>query len=305
MQPVSKKDLLIIGSGYSGLNTYYEMNKGQFKVKIISSSDEFRFYSSTLRGLFFTGRSDRFKLPKFVGVEKVLEVDLSRRVVKTERRMYEPDIIVVASGCARPGLDQFLTDLAKSQRISIGAEYLYDEYIVLQAALYLKAMGKDVSYCGTPLGWLGKRIEDVVRESIEEAGVRMCETAEHILPAPKPSEPFERFLRVDDNLLVKGTDSSYAVGDAADLGPKLGELAMKMGLHVARQINEGTSSTFKPSFVNIIDTGRGKGMHLRSNILWGGVHEKIKMSYVRLLFKRFIEFYYPKRRGKMGFLKYL
>ncbi|MDG6939758.1 MAG: NAD(P)/FAD-dependent oxidoreductase [Nitrososphaerota archaeon] len=291
--------VLIVGAGYAGINAYHRLGR-RHEVKILSAGPDFVFHTAKMRDAFFGGVPSSFRLPDFVARERVREVDVGARVVLTDAGRHEPDVLVLAQGCRRDGVDRLFDEALRRESVSLAAAYRYDDYLALQAAFYLRALGKKVAYRGEHMRWLGDDVGDAVSRMAEEAGIVGCEAAEFELPPPLPAEPFDSFLKVDDHLKVK--DCVYAAGDIADMGPKLGEMAMRMGMYVASQMDGTSSGPFRPRFVYILDNGAGRAAHVRSDVPWGGGRSSVRVSRMRSLMKRFIERYYMIRKGKMGFL---
>jgi NADH dehydrogenase FAD-containing subunit len=295
-------NILIVGSGYAGLNVYYSINKNKFNVKIISDSNKFKFYTLYFKKLINPKLNYIIYLSSFINVEKLLDVDMRGPWIKTDKNEYSPDVLVIATGCERKGLDYFLNNIVKEENIKIGSEYIFDEYLVLQLVFYLKALGKKVSYCGSPLSWLGKEVEQGIQKILTNLKVPLCEKPDFLFPQCEPTIDIG-FLKTDEYLRV--AKNCFAIGDIIYNWPKVGELAMREGIYVAKLIQGKINKPFSPLFVNIIDTGKGKGIHIRSNKLWGGDYVSIKYSAFRSLMKRFLEKYYVIRKGKMGFLEKL
>ncbi|MEM3267379.1 MAG: hypothetical protein QXR69_01665 [Conexivisphaerales archaeon] len=298
----SKNNMLILGAGYAGLNVYYRIRR-RVGVRIIASSDMFVFETARLRSVILNKQNYYVQLPSYIIKETVTDLDIDSRQVITNHGRYEADIIVIALGSIRSGLDKILYTATKSDRPSIASESRYDEYIALQMALYLNSKKKQVSYAGGFMDWLGEEVSKTVRSVVEESGIKIVDKADYIIPAPQPPAPLDSFIKVDENLMIK--DGVYAAGDIVDMGPKLGEMSMKMGIHVANSINVGRPLRFEPMFTYIMDTSSGKGIHIKSNLPWRGSYQSVKVSALRLLFKRFIERYYIYRKGNMGFLALL
>jgi NADH dehydrogenase FAD-containing subunit len=293
-------NVIIVGAGYAGLNAYYELKRRGINAEILSSSDEFEIKNAWLRSKILRKKvTTSFILPKFVNRCKVKDIDISSRTVYTDDGRLDADKLIIAMGAQRKNLDGFVESLLTAERINLAPASKYDEYIAIQIALYLNAIGKSVSYSGGYLDWLGERIGRRVRMLIESEGIKQAEKAEQVLPPPEPPYPLASYLKVDEFLSV--ADGVYAAGDVADIGPKLGELAMRMGIYAASRMT-GNTKPFRPVFINIIDTGRGKGMHIRSDLPWKGNIQSVKISRLRYIMKRFLERYYVYRKGKMGFL---
>jgi hypothetical protein len=320
--------VLILGAGYAGLNAYYELQNNtrrdkRISVKIISSADKFALNTFMLRHIITSTGRYTFDLPRFVKKAEVRELDMTSRVVVTNEGKEEPDAIIVALGCRREGLQDMVSKSMELSRVKVGVEDPYDEYIALQLAFYLKAAGKDVEYSAGYMRWLGADVERIILSFCEEAGIKIGEQkparmkgleeetrglgdalegdgGSITIPRAKPPPPLDSFIRVDERLRVR--DSVYAAGDVVSLGPKLGELAMRMGVYAAKDLLGRVDSPFRPVFINILENGRGVGAHIRSDLPWGGCRQSVKVSRIRSFMKRFLERYYIYRKGKMGFL---
>ncbi|BCU71290.1 pyridine nucleotide-disulfide oxidoreductase [Stygiolobus caldivivus] len=289
---------LIVGAGYAGLNAYYSLNKN---AQILSDKDYFLFYTAYLRAMLNLSRGKYTANLNFVTLGKVIEYDLDQKWVKTkEGKEFNPDNLVLAVGCDRSGQLSFIDKILSKEKISISVETSQEDYLAVQLAFYLRNRGKNVSYCGNALQDLGERVSNAIMESMQEKGIRIEEKCEDIIPECRPPYPFD-FFDVDPFLRYKGV---YVIGDLIKGYPKVGELAMRTGIYVAKYIKKETVDPFTPIFINIIDTG-DYALHIRSNKLWGGNIEVVKRSKVRSLMKRFIERYYIFRKGKMGLLYYL
>ncbi|BBD72291.1 hypothetical protein HS1genome_0680 [Sulfodiicoccus acidiphilus] len=289
-------NVLVLGAGYAGVNAYYALRG---KATLITDSSTFKFYTAYLRNLL---RVTPYisKLPKGAVIERINDLDLKGKWIIVGGRKVQADKMVIALGCRRPRLDQLLRELRSSNRPSLGVEYNYDEYIAIQALLYLRQRGLEVKYCGSPLSWLGEEVSKVVDDSLSEVGVRVGESCEFQLTAPEPHELIGRFLSPGPSLEVE--PGVYVAGDLLE-GPKLGELAMRMGT-VAGLNASGRAKVLKPIFINILDFGKF-GLHIRSDVPWGGTYVSVKKSPIRRLMKRFIEKYYLWRKGRMGILSFL
>jgi hypothetical protein len=287
---------IIIGSGYSGLNAYYEIKRD---VKIVSLSNSFLFYTAYIRNLF--DKKTRYLTElSFVSVDKIKDYDLKGKWVKGEKGEYIADNLIIAAGCDRNEQINFINKLFSKEEISLGSENELDDYLVIQLSFYFRKMGKKVKYGGNYLRYLGSNVEHVIREEMEKKGIKNTEKAEDILPFCKPSEPFQ-FFKVNEKLMFQ---NSFIIGDLISGFPKLGELAMRTGIYVGKMVKGIERKCFKPIFINIIDTG-DSAIHIRSDKLWGGKIEIVKVSRIRQFMKRFIENYYILRKGKMGILYYL
>ena len=287
---------IIIGSGYSGLNAYYEIKRD---VKIISLSDSFQFYTAYIRNLFDKKTRYATKL-NFVTVDKIKDYDLKGKWVKGEKEEYLADNLIIAAGCDRSEQINFINKLFSKEEISLGSENELDDYLVIQLSFYFRELGKKVRYYGNYLSYLGSNVENTIKEEMERKGIKNAERAEDVLPFCKPSEPFQ-FFKVNEKLMFQ---NSFIIGDLISGFPKLGELAMRTGIYVGKVMKGVEKSSFKPIFINIIDTG-DRAIHIKSDKLWNGKIEIVKVSKIRQFMKRFIEKYYIFRKGKMGILYYL
>jgi|BEDMetMinimDraft_2_1075160.scaffolds.fasta_scaffold06041_2 hypothetical protein len=284
--------VLILGAGYAGLNAFYSIPKGT----LIADSPYFTFYTAYLRNLL-KPTPYQAPLPKGTIMGEIKDFDMKGRWVKLDGMKLEGDSMILALGCRRPKITQVLQELRNSSHPSLRAQYIYDEYIALQAVLYLRSRGLSAKYCGSPLSWLGKRVEEAVSNSLQEIGVKVSESCEKELPAPEPHELVGSFMRPKADLSVDR--DTYVAGDLIE-GPKLGELAMRTGA-IAGANALGKGLALRPIFINILDFGKF-GVHVRSNVPWGGSYQSVKKSPLRTLMKRFIERYYIWRIGKMGLL---
>ncbi|MEM3949341.1 MAG: pyridine nucleotide-disulfide oxidoreductase, partial [Saccharolobus sp.] len=175
-----------------------------------------------------------------------------------------------------------------------------DEYLGIQLAFYLRKLNKEVSYYGPVLKWLGEKVSTKVLELLEKNRIRLSEKSDDIIPACEPNEVIGDFLPINDKLEYK--NDVFVIGDMIKNYPKLGELAMREGIYVGKLISKKINESFKPIFINIIDTGKGGAIHIRSNFPWNGNFESVRVSKLRAIMKRFIERYYIIRKGKMGIL---
>lgn len=284
---------LIVGAGYAGLNAYHLL-----KSTIISDRNEFIFYTAYLRNIISNTKYSK-KL-KFVKVEKIVDFDLKSKWIKTKTNEYMADNLVLATGCDKTKIISFINNIIKKDKVSLASEDKFYDYLTIQLAFYLKKLGKEVSYSGSYLDYLGSNISLTIRSFMEKYRIKDKEKAEDILPVCEPSYPFQ-FYKVNEYLEFQ---NSFVIGDLIKDFPKLGELAMRTGIYVANRIKGKEKGAFKPIFITIIDTGR-EGIHIRSNKLWGGNIEEVKVSKLRQIMKRFIEKYYLLSNGKMGLLYYL
>lgn len=289
--------IFILGSGYAGLNAYYNIKGGAGKV-ILSRESKFIFYTAYLRNLI---KNTKYEVSlNFVQKEEIKDVDISNLEIKTNKGEYKADKIIIALGCERPNLARIMEKIRNDKEICITAEDEYDDYLALQIALYSKIAGKNVKYHGKFLSYLGNKVANVVSE-VTQKYIKTCEEPNLIIEKCVPPE-FTGLLSVNSYLEVK--KNVYAIGDIIKGWPKLGELAMREGIYVGKRISGKLEGGFEPIYIHIVATGR-EGIHIRSKVPWGINYQEVKVSKIRSLMKRFIEKYYIWRKGNMGFLYYL
>jgi NADH dehydrogenase FAD-containing subunit len=292
--------IFILGSGYAGLNAYYNIKGGAEKI-LLSHENKFVFYTAYLRNLI---KNTKYEVSlNFVRKEDVKDVDISNLEIKTDKGEYKADKIIIALGCKRPNLEYIMERINNKnvkEEMCITAEDEYDDYLALQITLYSKIAGKNVRYHGNFLSYLGNKVANVVSE-LTQKYIKTCEEPNLIIEKCVPPE-FTGLLSVNSYLEVK--KSVYAIGDIIKGWPKLGELAMREGIYIGKKISGKLEGEFEPIYIHIVDTGR-EGIHIRSKVPWGINYQEVKVSKIRSLMKRFIEKYYIWRKGNMGFLYYL
>ncbi|BBG24592.1 pyridine nucleotide-disulfide oxidoreductase [Sulfuracidifex tepidarius] len=287
----------ILGGGYSGLNAFYNLN-ANINKKLISNSNKFTFYTAYLQHII--NGANYISNINFVNINEVKEIDIERKEVKfSDGTTDNPDAMIIALGCNKGKIIKSIDTLFKKDNLSIQPESWRDEIVAIQLAFYLKRLGKNVSYSGDLLNWAGKNISSVVKEEMEKAQIKIVENADDVIPECQPLEEVGEF-DYKTNFEIK--KDIYAVGDLIRKWPRTGELAMRSGVFIGKHLSGKTKDNFKPILINIIDTGRGKAIHFRSDIPWGGNFESVKTSRVRALMKRFIEKHYVSSKGNMGFL---
>ncbi|AOL16214.1 pyridine nucleotide-disulfide oxidoreductase [Sulfolobus sp. A20] len=295
--------VIIVGSGYAGLNAFYE-TKGNMDKLLISDSDHFIYYTLFLKNMLFNKNINYKTRVKINLLDRVKEIDTERIAVKTNNNEeYQGDYLVLALGCNRSEQISFIQKITHEQRIILGVEDPFDEYLAIQLAFYLKKLDKEIYYSGSYLSWLGDNVSSNLENLMEKYGIKSKEKAEHILPTCKPNQVLGEFLQVKSNLEYKSR--VFAIGDMIKGYPKLGELAMRQGIYVGKYLSGKIRNSFNPIFINIIDTGMGEAIHIRSNKPWNGSLVSVKLSRLRAFMKGFLEKYYILRKGKMGFLYYI
>jgi hypothetical protein len=187
----------------------------------------------------------------------------------------------------------------RSDLVSIEVVDEDDEFTALQVAGFLARKGKRVKYHGPLLRKWDSRLAEVLAETLSEGGIELAEKGEIQFPECMPSEPFDFLVTYED---LRVSDSVFAAGDIIKGFPKLGELAMRTGKHVARAIG-GQKSSFKPIIINVIKLTKGKAIYIKTDTPWGGKELVIKLSRFRYLTKEFLERYYVIMNAKMGLLE--
>lgn len=287
----------ILGGGYSGLNAFYNLND-KFDKKIVSNSNKFTFYTAYLKHLI--NGAEYVSNVDFVKVNEVKEIDIERKEVKfRDGKSDNPDVMIIALGCNKSKVIESIDSLFKKNNLTIQPESWRDEIVAIQLAFYLRMLGKNVSYSGDLLKWAGRNISSIVKKEIEKAKIRIVEKGNDVIPECEPLEEIGEF-EYKTNFEIK--KDVYAIGDIIKGWPRTGELAMRSGVFVGKYLSGKTRDNFRPILINIIDTGRGKAIHFRSDIPWGGNFESVKESRIRALMKRFIERHYVSSKGNMGFL---
>ena len=229
------------------------------------------------------------------------DVDFSHLTVKVEEKEYSPDVLVISAGCNRERQLEFVKTVIRHERVSLETSSEEDEINALHVAAYLASQGKEVSYSGPLLKFLGERISSALAEALSANGIKLTEKGDFQFPECSPSHPFE-FYRTNDRLSLN--DRIYVTGDLLKGLPKLGELAMRTGTYVARAIS-GFNEPFRPVFINVIKLPKRKAIYIKTDKPWGGTTEVFKISTFRYLTKVFLERYYLISNGKMGFLEKL
>ncbi|BCU66636.1 hypothetical protein HS7_00730 [Sulfolobales archaeon HS-7] len=275
----------IIGAGYAGLNAYYSL-KGR-SVEIISEGENFTFYTNSYL-------QDKIARVDFVRVSKVTEVDLKDGSFKAKQEE-KPDVLIVAVGCNHTEQLKVIRDYI-SKGGCISSETKYDEYMAIQSALYLSKRSRAAKYHGEFMKWLGRGVDQKLSNFLERNGVDTCESPSHVIPQCNPNL-FDEFIPVNSYLMHGRT---FVIGDIADYGPKLGELSMRMGIHVGREISHGLSR-FIPIYIHMFQ-GKKRGLRIVSDVPWGGRKVIVRESVLYNFMKSFINVYYPLRKGRMGFL---
>jgi NADH dehydrogenase FAD-containing subunit len=282
--------IIILGSGYSGANAYYELKNKQ-NVLLIDSKKKAAYH----------GKSGdiSMKIPVSIN-ETVKKVDFEKPGVLTDKHEYFPDKLIIATGCDRGNQIKFMNNKNLYRNKTIGSASEYDDYILLQYILRLNKEGIRVGYSGNFLSFLGAGVESGVREFLRRSGILFNPEPDFIFPACKPNL-FDKFISVDKNLMVN--ENVYAVGDAINWPIKLGELSMRQGVFAGERIN-GKSGNFKPVFITILDNLRGLGIRIKSTDPWVPDNGSAHIGRQYSIMSRFLMRYYVFGKGRMGILKY-
>jgi len=285
-----KCSVLIIGSGYGGINSYYSI-RDKSNVRIIDSRTNTIYHAKS--------RDINIRTPGAI-VENIKEINVEKPYVLTDKNEYFPEKLVIATGCDRQNQLEFMNKSALYNNMYLGSKNEYDDYILIQYILKLNKLGIHAGYSGKFLSFLGEDVETKVREFLRISGIPTAEKEDVLFPECSPNI-FENFINVDKNLMVN--KDVYAIGDALDWKAKCGELSMRQGAFVGRHIN-GKTSNFKPIFITILDNLNGIGLRIKSTKPWnsGIISAHIGRKYS--IMAEFLMHYYGFRKGNMGILRY-
>ncbi len=282
---------IIIGSGYSGLNAYYEI-RDKKNTLLIDSDGNFQYHSKL---------SDiSIRIPQ-ARKETVERINLDNYSVQTESREYRAENIVIATGCNRKDQIKFMENGSIYKNFNLASANEFDDYILLQYVMRLNKTGIRAGYSGSFMKYFGEDVAMVVKDFLITSDIPVSSEPDFIFPECKP-RLFNNFLKVDRNFMVK--EGIYAVGDIIESNIKSGELSMRQGAFVGKHIN-GNMDDFKPVFITILNNFNGLGMRIKSEYPWGSKEYSIHTGYVYSLMPRFLETYYRLRKGKMGIISSL
>jgi len=282
--------ILIIGSGYGGINAYYNI-KNKSNVRIIDSKDNAIYHAKS--------RDINMRTPGAI-LENIKEINVGTPYVLTDKNEYFPEKLVIATGCNRQNQLEFMNKSTLYNNMYLGSKNEYDDYILIQYILKLNKLGIHTGYSGKFLSFLGEDVEAKVREFLRLSGIPTAEKEDFLFPECSPNI-FENFISVDKNLMVN--KDVYAIGDALDWKAKCGELSMRQGAFVGGHIS-GKASNFKPIFITILDNLNGIGLRIKSTKPWnsGIISAHIGRKYS--IMAEFLMHYYGFRNGNMGILRY-
>ncbi len=287
---MNKLKIVIAGSGYSGINAYYEL-KNHYDVVLINNNNYFNYYSKTGIEKIYV---------KNIKNETVTDIDTGNLNVKTNKNTYYCDKLILSLGCDRSGQINFLKTMEKYDNLTLSSENKYDDYILIQYLLYLNSRGKNFHYNGEFLSFLGDDVSNKLRNFMELSGIKYREKSDNILPECRPNF-FDKFLEVDKNFMYK--KNIFAIGDLTKSPIKLGELSMREGIYTGKYIKNG-SINFDPVFITTFTNYKGLSMRIKSKVPWNNGYQHVNISHYYNLMTKNLSKYYKIRKGKMGFIKY-
>jgi hypothetical protein len=287
---MKKYDTIILGSGYSGLNVYYQIRDK--KNLAIIDSRHYSIYHAKAKDI-------NIKSPATVN-ETIIKVDLTEPSVLTDKNEYFPEKLVIATGCNRKNQISFMEKSKLYDNKIIGSKNSYDDYILIQYILKLNKIGIHAGYAGNYLSYLGDNVALQVKKFLAASGIATGENPDFIMPECTPAI-FNKFISVDENLMVQ--KNVYAAGDALDWNAKCGELAMRQGIYIGKRIN-GETISFKPVFITILDNLKGLGLRIKSTVPWNSEISYARSGRKYSIMAEFLMNYYRFRNGKMGILSH-
>ena len=282
---------VIVGSGYSGLNAYYEIIDKKDTL-LIDSTGNFIYHSKQ--------RDVAIRIPEATR-ERVDKIDIDNHCIYTENNEYCAENIVIATGCNRQEQIEFMKNRDIYRNSYLGSANEYDDYILLQFILKLNKNGINAGYSGNFMAGLGENVAATVRDFLMASKIPISKDPDFVFPACKP-ELFENFIKVDRNFMAK--DGVYAIGDIIDSNIKSGELSMRQGAFVGKHLN-GENNNFKPVFITVLDNFEGRGIRIKSRYPWGIQEASAHTGYLYSLMPELLIEYYRLRKGKMGFISML
>lgn len=282
---------IVIGSGYAGLNAYYEINDKK-NTLLLDSGGNFMYHSKVSNMVV--------SIPQAKD-ERVVRVDRDNYLIETEKEEYRGENIVIATGCRRENQIEFMRDGNVYGDHYLASENEFDDYILLQYILRLNKTGIKVGYSGNFMKWLGEDVASAVKNFLKISGIKVSSKADFIFPSCRPML-FTDFIKVNEDFMVK--EGIYAVGDAIESNVKSGELSMRQGAFVGSRIN-GNVGKFKPVFITVLDNFMGSGIRIKSRYPWGIKESSIHSGYLYSMIPGFLSRYYRFRKGKMGIIRYL
>ncbi len=287
---MKKSTIIIAGSGYSGINAYYEL-KNHYNVILINNNNYFNYYSKNGTEKIYV---------KNIKNEIIKDIDISHLNVKTDKSNYYCDRLILSLGCDRDNQINFLKNMEKYDNLTLSSENKYDDYILIQYILYLKSRGKNFYYSGDFLSFLGENISNEIRNFMELSGIKYKEKSDNELPECKPNF-FGDFLDVNENFIYK--KNVFAIGDLIKSDIKLGELSMRQGIYAGKYIKNNNIG-FNPIFITSFTNYHGLSIRIKSKIPWNNSYQYVKISHYHNLMTKNLGKYYKIRSGKMGFIRY-
>lgn len=282
--------IIIAGSGYSGINAYYEL-KNHYNVILINNNNYFNYYSK---------RNIEKIYIKNIKNEIIKDIDINNLNIKTDKNDYYCDKLIISLGCNHDDQIKFLKDIKKYDNLTLSSENKYDDYILIQYILYLKSIGKNFYYNGDFLSFLGNDVSNKIKKFMDISGIKYKEKSDYVFPECKPIL-FDDFLNVDKNFIYK--KNVFAIGDIIKSDIKSGELSMREGIYLGEYI-KNNNINFDPVFITAFTNYKGLSMRIKSKIPWNSNYQFAKISHYYNLMTENLSKYYKIRKGKMGFIKY-
>lgn len=282
---------IILGSGYSGLNAYYEI-KNKRNTLLVDLTGNFIYHSKD--------KDVTIIIPEATH-ERVDKIDIDNHYVYTENNEYYGENIVIATGCNRQKQIEFMDNRNMYSNHYLGSANEFDDHILLQYILRLNRDGINAGYSGNFMAGLGDNVAAAVRDFIIDSKIPVSKEPDFVFPECKPVL-FKDFIKVDKNFMIK--DGVYAIGDIIVTDIRSGELSMRQGAFVGKHIN-GDTDSFNPVFITVLDNFKGSGIRIKSRYPWGVQEASTHTGYLYSLMPGFLIKYYRLRKGKMGFISLL
>lgn len=274
----AQKRLVIVGGGFAGVTIARALDP-DFDVCLVERRDQFYHNVGAMRAYAGGLPFERLLIPysKLLRRGRVVQDDavtISEGGVRGALKIYEADVIVVASGSRHrlPFKTEFVDSLSFLAATSTLCEQLRDA-----AAVTVQGDGPvAVELAGEIRAWHPEkrvtlsaraarllpaannpRLGNVVLRQLEAQGVvvqfgQKVDANTLLIPAwgaeyGVPCLGVKERAGVDGYFRVPGLTGVYAVGDAADCGePPLTFLARRQAIHLATQLN-GNRTAYRPS----------------------------------------------------------